>query len=183
MRSLLLVATALTLGAGCRSSTNPHVPDPVVTPPGGGGPTPVTSSLKVVANDSANFTKPVPKVFMIQDLQFLVARLETTATVPQPAWGTLKLTSPFGTLHENQHVPFTTDPKVKQVPSSDPGQPAVDTVRIKYLPVGQAFDFAIPVAGTEIGLRPQPGLWKVVAAIDDVADAKAELTIELGGPQ
>jgi hypothetical protein len=183
MRSLLFVASVLTLGAaGCRSATTPYVPETGGTPPGN-GPTPIATSLKVVANDSANFGKLPPKVFMIQDLQFLVARLETSATVPQPAWGSLKLTSPFGTMHENQHVPFTADVNVKQVPATDPGLPAVDTVRIKYVPGGQAFDFAIPIAGTEIGLRPQPGLWKVAAAIDGVADAKAELTIELGGPQ
>jgi hypothetical protein len=179
----LLLAAGVGL-SGCNdgggtTTQEPFIP--ILDPPGITMPAQTNGSITVVANDIANFNKPIPPMFVIQDLQFLVVRLETTDYKAPVTWATMTFSSPTGTLHENQLVPFSTDNSIKE--AMPPGDPRpIDVKRPKLTATGYAYDFAIAVAGTEIALRPQPGMWKVTATLEGTATA-ANKTVELGGVQ
>jgi hypothetical protein len=185
MRRAWWLLTAAAIGTlGCSDTSGPPKQEPfipILDPPGFTTPAQSNGTITVVANDSANFNKPIPPMFLIQDLQFLVVRLETPEYKAPITWATMTFASPMGTLHENQLVPFSTDTTIKE--TMPPGDPRpVDVKRPKLTATGYAYDFAIAVAGTEIALRPQPGLWKVTAALEGTSVA-ANKTVELGGVQ
>src|SRR5262245_46107067 len=118
MRRAWWLAVAMGLASsGCndKSSTEQQPTIPILDPPGITNPGMTESgTITVVANDSANFGKPIPPVFMIQDLQFLVVRLETPEYKAPITWATMTFASPTGTLHENQLVPFSNDFSIKE---------------------------------------------------------------------
>lgn len=164
------------LSAGCRpgdSTVDPGSEPPFMPP------APLVPALRVAENDPAGLSQPEPKVFKVPRLQFLLVRLEAPRLSQGVTWVRLTLRSPVGVIYADQHVPFSPDPSVKTALAAGESEPA-EARRPTALPGGYGFDLAIPVAGTEMQLRPIEGLWTLKASIDDQPDVSVERSVELG---
>lgn len=136
------------------------------------------SRIRIAANDPGGFSQPSPESLTIGELQFLLVRFEAPA-LPEPvAWAHLTLRGPTGTRYAEQLVPFSADPTITQAPAPETNEP-LEVRRPVAVAAGLALDFAIPVAGTELQLRPQTGVFTVSVKIEGAPDLAAEAHITL----
>jgi len=106
-------------------------------------------------------------------------RLETPTLAPgQATWGLLQIYTPAGGLYQTKHVPFSTDPTLKQVASKDGVDHPIDVIPAAVITGGYGLDFVVLVGGTNFIRHPQPGMWKFSVTLDDVP-IKAEKVVTL----
>jgi hypothetical protein len=137
--------------------------------------------VKVVANERRLLDGPGGQMFRIPQLNSLWIRFATPQLVAGgPTWVTLTLQTPYGGTYQIHHIPYSNDPALKTTPSRYGVSAPADVIQAMQTSSGHGLDAEIHVAGTNLARQPQPGLWRFIAAADDIPEMKAEAVVELG---
>jgi hypothetical protein len=120
----------------------------------------------VAADDPRRLDEPAKQTISLLSTNTLLFRL-VVDDLPSPvAWVTLRLYTPAGALHQQLHLPFSSDTAMTQVPSPEGMPHPIGVQHAVKGPDGFTLSMSIPVGGTHLQRRPQPGLWLAVATLD-----------------
>lgn len=170
-RKLAAVLGLLALGA-CSRQTKPAPGAPTPMPPAAAMP-----GLKVVADNPALLDGPTQTSIKIPTIRTLQLRLSLPALPESLVWATLELDTPEGAVYGSRHVPFSTDPSVKQVMPPEGGPHVVDVIPVKSITGGVALDSYFLVGGTALP-NQEAGQWTIKMAVDGHPDLAGEQAVD-----
>jgi len=167
------------MGLGGCEMTAPSTP-PIGTGEEAVPPGPLTPSLKVAADDPGLLDGAGSTQFKLANLRFLQLRLAVPALPQNVSWMTMKVYTPQGALYSTRHLPYATDPEVKEVASPDGVAHPIEVLRPRAIAGGYALDAQILVGGSNMVRRPNPGAWRVTMEVDGAPQLRAETTLDFG---
>jgi hypothetical protein len=188
MKRLACIALVI---AACHSPGGPEAPGS-----GGGTPSPgvsaaapgvsvapggtaATASLQVAADDPRQLEAAMPAHIPLASVNTLLFRFLVPEMPDAVGWVTVSLYTPSGAVRQQLHLPFSPDPNVTEVAAPGGGVPhPIQVLRALPAPGGFSVTMSIPVGGTYLQKRPQPGSWKAVATLDRHPEIQATATFD-----
>jgi hypothetical protein len=136
-------------------------------------------ALRMAADDPRLLEAAGQDRIALPTTRYLLARLLVPNLSPGVHWAHYELYTPTGALYQERHVPYALGRAPATVASPDGVPHPIDVEHAQSGPDGVALDLSILVGGTNLQRRPQPGLWRLHAALDRAPATAADATFEL----